>query len=237
MKSTQPRPERVITYLPMEYEPSPPPPIKLRGVQPPAGDCYDQIEHIDAYKGITRWKDGTVTQWQGVSRRATLNPNAQPGPDWKKQRARVQAYWGLHPYQCQACGLDRDEDGILQRPVNVNDGPIKVYPATGSFEPGDEPDDELLALCDPCAKETSELAYEYRTQDWGSIVRRLQGKRKLKERRRRDLISNQAKERRHKRARRQEYKEKLAGHIERSRTEGIPIPREFVSEYADVHRR
>lgn len=223
---------RTVTFLAMEYDPSPPPPLKLRAVQPPPEDCYDAVASIDAYSGITRWKDGQVTRWSGVSRKATFNPEVQSSPEWAKWRARVQSYWGSHKYECQVCGLDRDKYGILQRPVGVNDGPIKVYPATGVWGDGDEPDDELLALCDPCAKETSELAYEYRTQDWGSMVRRLQGKRKRLERRRRDLISNQAKERVHRRARKQQWRDEIA----RRKQAGIILDAEFQAEYADVYR-
>lgn len=231
MKPTKRAGERVVTYLPMEYDPTPPPPLKLRSLQPPAGDWYDQIESIDAHKGVTHWKDGTYSRWQGVSRRATFDPQVRPSPDWIKRRARVQAYWGSHPYECQVCGLDRDKDGFLQRPINVNDGPIKLHLATGSFEPGDEPDNELLALCDSCAKETSELAHEHGSQNWGPLVLRLQGKRKLKERRRRDLITQQRQDREILRTRKLEWR----AEIDRRKEAGEVLDAEFRSEYADVY--
>ena len=125
---------RTITFLAMEYDPSPPPPIKLRGVQPPPEDCYDAIESIDAYSGITRWKDGQATRWSGISRKATFNPEVQSSPEWAKWRARVQSYWGSHPYVCQVCGHGK-KDSVeyvydqphtlrsrhVQRPVGVNE--------------------------------------------------------------------------------------------------------------------
>lgn len=236
MKPTEHLTDRVVTYLPMEYEPSTPPPLKLRRSQSVPDNGYEAIRDVEAYGGITRWKDGEVTTWEPVSRRATPIIDAQPSEGWEKWRARVNGYWNSHRYECQVCGLDKDARGYLQRPINVNDGPIRLYPDTGEWDTGNEPDSELLALCDPCANEASLIAAESRVSRLGLVVIRLQGRRKRMERRRRNLIAQQRADRQLRRDRRNEYKVELNQHIERFKSEGVPISREFVHRFANIDR-
>lgn len=150
-----------------------------------------------------------------------------------KWKARVQRYWWTHPYRCQACGLDGGS-----RPDNHWEGSVLVYRLDPYWERralGDENDDTLASLCRPCQQEL-----RYISNNTGEpmidVVQRFTFRHQAAISRRQHLISKQAQERRHRRARKQEYDEKLAQHIERSKTEGIPIPREFVYEYADVYR-
>ena len=154
-----------------------------------------------------------------------------PAPIETRWSAKVDSYFSTYPYRCQACGLDGE-----QRPEGTNTGPIKVYRLEEGYYPGDEPNHTLVALCASC---NTEMRYISRQTEepFEDVVARFTFRQRAATSRRRHLISKQAQERRHKRARTQEYKEKLAGHIERYKTEGIPIPREFVYEYADVHRR
>lgn len=231
MKPTKNEGGRVVTIVPMDYEPTPPPPLKLRRHQHVPLSGYDAIKSVDYYSGTTVWEDGKTTKWAKPKRRATFDPQARPSSPQVKQAARFRAYWSTHPYECQVCGINRDAAGYLQVPINPHEGKIRLYLATGDFNPGEEPDDELLALCDSCCRETSELADQPGAPAWGLLVLRLQGKRKRQLRQRSDLIAEQRRERENLRARKQEWR----AEIDRRKEAGEILDAEFRSEYADVY--
>lgn len=158
-----------------------------------------------------------------------LQRDAKESSDDAKCKARVQRYWWNHPYRCQACGLDGG-----QRPDNIWEGSVLVYrldPFSGRRAPGDENDDTLASLCRPCHQEL-----QYISNNTGEpmvdVVARFTFRQRAANSRRRHLISRQAQERRHRRARKQQWRDRL----EQYKAQGIPVPREFITEYADVHR-
>lgn len=145
--------------------------------------------------------------------------------DEVKWSARVDSFFSAHRYRCQTCGLDGG-----QRPERANSGLIKVYRLDRDHAPGHEPDESLAALCSLCNKEMRFIANNS-GEPLTDVVSRFSFRHRSAESRRRHLISKHAQERRHKRARRQEWKDELTARLDAGLSLGDP---EFRAKYHDV---
>lgn len=152
-------------------------------------------------------------------------PEVQSATYEIKWSARVDSFFSAHPYRCQVCSLDGE-----QRPEGANTGPIRLYRLSDSWAPGDEPDDSLASLCKHCARETRFFT-NTSGEPWLVVVQRFTLRHKRSQRRRRDTITKQIQERQHRRVRKQEWR----GKLDQFKAEGVPVPREFFREYADVY--
>lgn len=166
----------------------------------------------------------------GKTPKYELQRDAKESSDGDKWKARVNRYWWDHPYRCQTCGQDGG-----QRPEKPWRGSVlcwRLDPFEGRRAPGDEKDDTLAALCKPCHQE-----FRYISNNTGEpmteVVERFAIRHQAAESRRRHTITQQRREREHKRAREQEWRDEMAQRLEAGLPLGDP---EYRAKYADVHR-
>ena len=119
---------------------------------------YEGIKSIDTDNGVTVFHDGTVQKWGFIPPKDDADPT--PSTDREKWVARVESYFGGHPYRCCLCGVRGKS-----RPKNPSTGFIRLFHLDESaFLDGSERDEDLAPICKPCRLE---VYYLLEVNPWG----------------------------------------------------------------------